>query len=416
MVCIRDALISAFLAGLAITLVDATSMKLDFLKMTDVRTDPIINPDGLSAHVHSFFGATRAAPSTTYADLRSSTGNTGNVKENKSLYWHPTIYKFNKETKTYSIQETSLFSTYYIWETGSAKAFPDGFKMVGGGEPDLENMMQYAECVNPGNCPDGDCERWNDFFPATTCDELEMSMRMPSCWDGVNLDSPDHRSHVVYPEGSEPDGACPPSHPVQLPQIRVFTRLEPYTGGIHLFSDGTGYFHADYFSGWEETFLQKVLDECENDSFEAMPTSWCENHMTFLDAPKNKDSTIVDKSKLLALQPKTPFDASAITTEKIDGVSSLPGESVPFKQITPRCIDPIQAGSRRNCHRLRFKATESFLGTIRKYKNKRACEWRRGKCQARDECAALKGRRNCKRYGREHGCVFRRRRCVADDE
>merc|ERR1712066_800008 len=99
-------------------------MKLDFLRLTNVRTDPIINPNGLAAHVHSFFGAAAAAPSTTYADLRATTGNTGNTEENKSLYWHPTIYKYNKSTGLYTIQDTSLFSTYYIWESGNTTAFP----------------------------------------------------------------------------------------------------------------------------------------------------------------------------------------------------------------------------------------------------------------------------------------------------
>ena len=189
--------------------VNATSMKIDFLRMTNVRTDPIINPNGLSSHVHSFFGVTEASPTTTYQDLRNAKGNTGNVKENKSLYWHPTIYSYDKKTKTYSIEDTSLFSAYYIWETGATTAFPDGIKFIGGGKGHTENSRQFAECVNPGSCPNGDCETWNDFFPATTCDELEMSMVMPSCWDGKNLDSSDHRSHMAYPENGDPDGVCP---------------------------------------------------------------------------------------------------------------------------------------------------------------------------------------------------------------
>jgi hypothetical protein len=299
-------------------------MKLDFLRLTNVRTDPIINPNGLSSHVHSFFGAARAAPNTTYEDLRSSTGNTGNVEENKSLYWHPTIYRFDKATEKYFISPTSQFSTYYIWKTGEVRAFPDGFKMIGGGAPDVSLMMQRAECVGQGACPNGDCETRNDFFPATECAELEMSMRMPNCWDGVNLDSADHRSHVAYSEGSDPQGACPSTHPVQLPQVRYFTRIMPYPGGIHMFSDGSGLFHADYFSGWQASFLQKVLDECENNSFEAMPTSWCENHMTFRDAPKDASTNETNIAKLESLQPNPAFDPSFITTEFIDGVSCLP--------------------------------------------------------------------------------------------
>ena len=70
--------------------------------------------------------------------------------------------------------------------------------MIGGGQPDISFSQQNATCVDAGDCPGGDCETWNDFFPATSCYELEMSMKMPNCWDGVNLDSADHRSHVAY--------------------------------------------------------------------------------------------------------------------------------------------------------------------------------------------------------------------------
>ena len=170
-----------------------TSMKIDYLRLANVRTDPITHPDGPSPHVHSFYGATEAAPGTTYEALRNAAGNTGNVEENKSLYWHPTIYRY--VNGQYEIQDTSYFSTYYIWPTGATTAFPDGLKMIGGGAG-YEAARQEADCSNPGPCPDGDCDRWNDFFPATSCDELELSMLMPSCWDGVNLDSADHLSLI----------------------------------------------------------------------------------------------------------------------------------------------------------------------------------------------------------------------------
>ena len=59
----------------------ATSMKIDYLRLANVRTDPITHPDGPSPHVHSFYGATEAAPGTTYETLRAAAGNTGNVED-----------------------------------------------------------------------------------------------------------------------------------------------------------------------------------------------------------------------------------------------------------------------------------------------------------------------------------------------
>ena len=49
-----------------------------------------------SDHVHRFYGAVSPRsmrPDATFQDLREADGDTGNVEENKSLYWNPVIYK-----------------------------------------------------------------------------------------------------------------------------------------------------------------------------------------------------------------------------------------------------------------------------------------------------------------------------------
>jgi Domain of unknown function (DUF1996) len=33
-------------------------------------------------------------------------------------------------------------------------------------------------------------------FPTRPCDMIRAEVYFPSCWDGVNIDSPDHQSHV----------------------------------------------------------------------------------------------------------------------------------------------------------------------------------------------------------------------------
>lgn len=72
-----------------------TSSKMDFLPLGDVRTDPVTNPTALSPHLHTFYGAAASLrPDTSYEELRAACGNSGNVDDNKSLYWHPTIYKY----------------------------------------------------------------------------------------------------------------------------------------------------------------------------------------------------------------------------------------------------------------------------------------------------------------------------------
>lgn len=50
-------------------------------------------------------------------------------------------------------------------------------------------------------------------FPNKNCkDGLRLQVVFPSCWNGKDLDSPDHKSHMAYPSGVS-TGSCPQSHP-----------------------------------------------------------------------------------------------------------------------------------------------------------------------------------------------------------
>lgn len=88
---------------------------------------------------------------------------------------------------------------YYNYEIGLHRAFPPGFRMIGGRDPVISQSS--AECVDPSPCRRGaacNVATTNSFFPTTACQELEVGMSFPGCWDGVNLDSPDHTQHVHY--------------------------------------------------------------------------------------------------------------------------------------------------------------------------------------------------------------------------
>ena len=323
------------------------------LPVGHVRSDPIINQTCLSDHVHTFYGPQAVHPATTYEDLINTPDSktTGNVVENKSLYWHPTIYSYNRLTDTYTRDEISLTSAYYIWENdANTRAFPNGFKMIAGLNPNApENFPNpEVECVGPSRCrrPDG-CFSGNDFFPSRACEELEVSMLFPTCWDG-RLDSENHQDHVHYTLNGDLDGRCPSSHPHRLPQIALFFRIMNYDGGWHTFADGSSVFHADYMSGWDENFLQDVLDRCETDSFGPNPDSFCEQFLTFRDAPKCLDEeaqgcdfgdeSII--SKLEEFQPPPMDILGTVSSEVTDVVVG----NLPRGTCTGTLIPPLGGG------------------------------------------------------------------------
>ena len=75
--------------------------------------------------------------------------------------------------------------------------------------------------------------------------ELEINIKFPTCWDGVNVEDI-NGNHVIYSEECDGDVFnecfdfdCPESHPVRMPEIHLYVRVLNYEGGAHVFSNDT---------------------------------------------------------------------------------------------------------------------------------------------------------------------------------
>ena len=99
---------------------------------------------------------------------------------------------------------------------------------------------------------------------------LRAQIHFPSCWDGVNLDSADHKSHTAYPVGYD-NAPCPTSHPVRIITIfyEVWFNVVPFNqlndGGRFVLANGdpTGYgLHADFMNGWDSSVLSRAISTC----------------------------------------------------------------------------------------------------------------------------------------------------------
>ena len=255
--------------------------------------DPILYPGQPGkSHLHQFFGNTLADANSTYASLRTTGDSTCGNALNRSAYWTPAMldgkggvvkpdyimiyYKRRPSTDPYC-QKMGVACVNiprglrYVFgydmlntaaaPTGAAYFNCDGPSAVAGHYPDI--------VAAAANCPVGN--------------RLGAVIMAPDCWDGKNLDSPDHRSHVAYASyGDWGYLKCDAAHPYVLPQFfmgvwyTVDGNLDrsgswsPSTSTWHLSSDEMpgmmmrpgSTFHSDWFGAWDDNILAQWSSNC----------------------------------------------------------------------------------------------------------------------------------------------------------
>jgi hypothetical protein len=116
-------------------------------------------------------------------------------------------------------------------------------------------------------------------------DGVRLKATFPSCWDGLNLDSLDHRSHMAYPSLGLESGDCPNTHPVKTVVLKTdyiydtgafdASNTIPGTNWVLFNGDPTGYsFHANFLNGWKPSTLVAAVDQCTGTFFNNLESEY----------------------------------------------------------------------------------------------------------------------------------------------
>jgi hypothetical protein len=287
---------------------DMAAFRIDCAPGQLLKDDPLVLPGQSGAsHLHQFWGNTGTNAGSTYASLRTSGQSTcdgdTNAPINRSSYWAPAMmvgpgmalkpdhvliyYKRFAATSPYCTDPKApgicvdlpngiRFVTGYNMKTMSGgpndtRPYQWDFNFMGfdcygsedGTVPGIAGEYHTIKAVADAGCPVGA--------------RLHVSIDAPSCWDGHNLDSADHRAHIVYPIGDDLGFGrqCGPDHPFVIPlmSVQLFYNTDAAfaAGKWHLASDemmpgvepGTT-LHMDYWEAWSPTAKATWMTHCIN--------------------------------------------------------------------------------------------------------------------------------------------------------
>lgn len=229
-----------------------------------LRDDPIVYPGQAGAsHLHDFFGSLDTNASSTPGSLVQSSGTSCSFQVDKSGYWFPALMMNGA-----SIAPSSV-SMYYrgpdwSYDSKNVQPLPAGFKMIAGdakATAPQPSPVTYWQCGPGTGVPKSsvpyDCSPYAGTY-------LRANLTFPSCWDGVHLDSSDHKRHMAYPtvKGSN---YCPTTHPVLVPWLTAVVTYPVVNASSATLSSGLGWtFHGDFMNGWDQPSFVKLVRGCIN--------------------------------------------------------------------------------------------------------------------------------------------------------
>lgn len=232
--------------------------------------DPIVHP-GMSgmSHSHDFLGnKSTDANSTQETLLQGDT--TCDPLADRSAYWVPTLY--DAQGQPVAIEHATIYylaSAADVQEPSALQPYPLGLRIIAGNA----KASGPAEAAHfKWSCLGSPESSTTDFVVCPQDSRLELLLNFPDCWNGVDLDSADHKSHMAYREA----GACPASHPVAVPRLQFKLRYATSgEAGMSLASGPAYTTHGDFFNAWEPAALDNRMEclrnlvKCGPEGFEA---------------------------------------------------------------------------------------------------------------------------------------------------
>lgn len=275
-----------------------------------------------ASHYHEQTGAVLWNAYSNYVNLRTGAGGSGcndvegqdknpaerTFSANRTPYYQPALfdglghiiradytsfyYKLKPWTGPYA--DPAVSNPAYAKYQGQGVPLPNGLKIVFGPRWDA-TLQKYVTrsiietpvfgCIDPQGHPvttDGTmdgavaCVKAHNVGLTNPANgyQFKVSLSAPDCWNGTNLDSPDHRSHMAYVQyGNWGYPKCPAGYgyvPPTFTYAAFYTILPTDTGHIHFSSDEAhpdqadgSSFHVDYGpASWDPVVLNMWITHC----------------------------------------------------------------------------------------------------------------------------------------------------------
>jgi Domain of unknown function (DUF1996) len=231
--------------------------------------DPIVFPaQPGQSHLHDFFGNVSVDANSTTRTLANAGSSCihGMDQVDHAAYWTPALLNGGRPVAS-SPADLRIDAYYMVLDKPvPVQPMPFGLRMIAGDSkaqaPQPTKIVHY-NCIK---LPNGG-QVTSDSAAMPTCPAgsyVSAKIVFPGCWDGKNLDSADHKSHMAYPVRN----ACPASHPVRLPTLGIRLRWKMAealpAGRLSLSSGGQYSMHADFWNTWSPPAMQWLVTNCLN--------------------------------------------------------------------------------------------------------------------------------------------------------